>query len=348
MNTALHGETAASAAVMGEYHGAEAVARFGDVRSEFEVLRSGCGIYNVSWRSKIRITGRDRVRWLNGMVTNNVRDLAVNRGVYCFLLNAQGRIHGDMFAFNRGDGLLIDTDRDQRDHLLEIFEKYIIMDDVELALEERLSAVAVRGPKCEDVLRKIGIDTGELQTLEIRDTRLRGHDASLLRTDGVNTFELWIAAEQFSFLWNAVLEAGGVPVGYQAVELARIAAGIPAYGQDIRERDLPQETGQQRALHFQKGCYVGQEIVERIHSRGNVHRMFTGFRFDGAPPGPGTKIEAGGKEAGEITSSATLPTSAGERHVGLGYIRREATAGEPELRAGNIRLKIAKLPFETL
>ncbi len=133
-------------------------------------------------------------------------------------------------------------------------------------------------------------------------------------------------------------------MGWEALELQRIASGIPLYGVDIRERDLPQETEQERALNFNKGCYVGQEIVERIHSRGAVHRTFTGFRVVGAAPAPGAKVLAGGKEAGEITSVASLPSQNGARTLALGYIRREAGAPGTEVEIEGSKAVVVTLP----
>jgi aminomethyltransferase len=141
------------------------------------------------------------------------------------------------------------------------------------------------------------------------------------------------------------VNAAATPVGTAALDLLRIASGIPRYGQDIRERDLPQETEQQRALHFTKGCYIGQEIVERIRSRGNVHRKFAGFEVQPPLPAPGTKIQADGKEIGEITSVATLPTTGGERPVALGYMRREFAVPGKEVEADGVKLKLTDLPF---
>ena len=129
------------------------------------------------------------------------------------------------------------------------------------------------------------------------------------------------------------------------MELLRIASGIPRYGQDIREKDLPQETGQQRALHFTKGCYIGQEIVERIRSRANVHRSFTGFEIRGPLPAPGIKMQADGKDVGEITSSASLPVAGGENAVALGYLRREAALPGKQLQIGDGTATVANLPF---
>jgi aminomethyltransferase len=134
-------------------------------------------------------------------------------------------------------------------------------------------------------------------------------------------------------------------VGSTAVELLRIASGIPRYGADIRERDLPQETEQERALSFVKGCYVGQEIVERIRSRGQVRRKFTGFDIHGPLPALGAKIQADGKDVGEITSAASLPGTNGDRPVALGYIRREAGTPGKVLDAGGSEALVARLPF---
>jgi folate-binding protein YgfZ len=135
------------------------------------------------------------------------------------------------------------------------------------------------------------------------------------------------------------------------LELQRIFSGIPRYGIDIRERDLPQETEQARALNFNKGCYVGQEIVERIRSRGAVHRKFTGFLAEGAEPiAAGTKIVSAEKEVGEITSSASLQLPRGNKTVALGYIRREVGVPGREVSIGRAKATVAQLPFteETL
>ena len=140
-------------------------------------------------------------------------------------------------------------------------------------------------------------------------------------------------------------QGGSEAVGNAAVELLRIAAGIPRYGVDIRERDLPQETEQERALNFVKGCYVGQEIVERIRSRGQVRRKFTGFEIHGALPAPGSKIQVDGKDVGEITSAASLPLAGGDRPVALGYIRREVATPGRIVDAGGSEARIANLPL---
>ncbi len=341
------------ATVLAEHIPASAAADYGDVRAEFAALLSSCGVYNLSGRAKIKLTGSDQVRWLNGMITNNIRDLAAHHGVYAFLLNPQGRILGDLYAYNRGGSLLIDTDRAQLDKLLAIFDKYIIMDDVEVAnISDQLTTIGIAGPNAGEVFQAVGIELPELKSLQFTDITWQGFNMALLRSDNpvVESYELWLASEIVASVWDALVSAGASPAGADAVELLRIAGGVPRYGQDIRERDLPQETNQDRALHFTKGCYVGQEIVERIRSRGAVHRQFAGFEIPvldkAAPlPAPGDKIQADGKDVGEITSVASLPVGNGERPVALGYIRREVGAAGKPIYAGGTEITIARLPF---
>jgi folate-binding protein YgfZ len=345
--TALHDMLASASAHLSEYSGAATAADFGDVRAEFQALVAGAGVYDLGWRAKITVSGADRTRWLNGMITNNVRDLAAGHGLYAFLLNPQGRILADLYAYNWESSLLVDTDRSQVRKVLEIFDHYIIMDDVEVAINEKLTAIGIAGPKARAVLRTAGVEVPELEPLQCHDLNWRNTALTVVRGDNptVESYELWLSPANVKSLWEALVTAGAKPVGTAALELLRIASGIPRYGQDIREKDLPQETGQQRALHFTKGCYIGQEIVERIRSRANVHRTFTGFEIRGPLPESGGKIQADGKDVGEVTSSASLPVAGGEYSVALGYLRREAALPGKQLHAGGATAIVANLPL---
>lgn len=339
---------AAQGARLGEYRGGQTAAVYTDVKAEFGALRAGAGVYDLGWRAKILLTGADRVRWLNGMITNNVRDLSVGHGVYAFLLNPQGHILADLYAYNRGDSIVIDSDQSQAAKIQQTFDHYIIMDDVEVSdAGEKLTAIGVAGPKVRETLRNAGLDVPELKALEFQDTTWNGMGVTVVRNDRETTeaYEIWLGPGNVNPLWEALVKAGASPVGFEALELWRIAEGVPRYGQDIRERDLPQETEQARALHFSKGCYVGQEIVERIRSRGSVHRKFTGLRIEGPLPAAGTKLQLDGKDIGEITSSASLPLDDGSVHVGLGYVRREAAIPGKQLEWGSAKATVSDLPF---
>src|SRR5207302_10184120 len=155
------------AAAVADYRGAASAARFSDRDTEFARLREHCGVYDLGHRAKISLTGSDRVRWLNGMVTNNIRDLATGQGVYAFLLNPQGHILGDLFAYNRGESIVVDTDRSQLEKILATFDHYIIMDDVEVKdLSDQLTALGVSGPKSRRVFEAAGIEIPEAEPLQ--------------------------------------------------------------------------------------------------------------------------------------------------------------------------------------
>src|SRR4051812_18624821 len=171
--TPLYKTLAAQGARFGEYSGAETAANFGDIAAEFDALRHAVGVYDLGWRAKLLGTGEDRVRWFNGMVTNNIKDLPQNHGAYTFLLNAQGQIQGDMYVYNRGEHMLVDTDISQAARIQEIFEKYIIMDDVAIEdATDQLGSIGLQGPKATDVLNHLGHDVSGLAPLELVDTKL--------------------------------------------------------------------------------------------------------------------------------------------------------------------------------
>ena len=334
---------------VGHYNGVDAPLTYGDTASELAALRSGTGVFQLGWRGLITAGGKDRTRWLHNMTTNNVRDLALNRGVYAFVLNAQGRILGDMTIYNLGESLLLETDRTQIEPLLTFMKRYIIMDKVELAdARELFSAVGVCGPKSADVLSKAGFDVSGMEPLEIRDQNAGGMQCRIIRggEQKPGWFELWSGAQEAERLFNIVHQAGAKSVGTEALEQWRLLHGIPQYGQDIRDRDLPQETGQVQALSFTKGCYIGQEIVERIRSRGQVHRKFTGFDFGDVLVPPG-KFEADGRTLAEVTSSLNINVDGCAKNIGLGYVRHEAVSSQGTVELGGKSVSIVDLPFES-
>lgn len=339
----------ASGARMGTYRGCETPVSFGDTAAEFNALLHGAGVFDLGWQAKLLISGKDRTRWLNGMITNNIRDLAPGRGVYAFILTPQGHNQGDLVAYNRGDYLLATTDREQATKITTVLNRYIIMDQVEIEdISEKLVSLALAGPKAVEILSEMGVDVSQLEPGQVVDAIWQEIGLSVARSTHpqMDGYEIWLAPENLARLWDALANAGAVPVGGDALEIYRITRGVPRYGLDLRERDLPQETGQEHALNFSKGCYIGQEIVERIRARGNVHRTFIGFELDGELPQPGTKVRANDKDVGEITSVARVPFSSGERTLALGYLRREAAGPGNTVQAGEQNATVRSLPFE--
>ncbi len=295
-----------------------------------DALARGAVLYDWSWRSRLRAAGSDTRGWLNGMVTGNVRDLAVGQSVPAFLLNAKGRILGqlEVVAHDR-DEFWILTDATNSATLYRELERFIVMEEIEF--EDRsasLATLGVRGATARRVLETLGLPplptaAGDWMScpatrwgdLEIRFRALPGPVVAQIQCE---TFEVSVAPEHAVALWEA-LEREAVALPAMLQEQDRILSGLPLFGVDIRSTELPQETEQLQNLHFAKGCYLGQEIVERIRSRGNVHRRFGGFLFTG-PVTAGEKLVKDGADVGELTSVAPL---ADGRCWALGYIRRE-------------------------
>jgi folate-binding protein YgfZ len=332
----------------GQYLGVETALLFSSPAEELETIRTGCAIFALNWRALIRVDGKDRVRWLHNMVTNSIRDLEQNHGNYNFVLNAQGRILGDLYAFNRGESLLVQTDRQQVETLLTALRRFIIMDKVELSdMGQAGIGFGMVGPKAQQVLSAAGIETSSLERLEVRDLNVNGAAAQLIRGAEQKTgwYEIWIGPAEVEAAVSRLREAGARAVGAEALELWRVLRGIPQFGKDIRDRDLPQETGQTQALNFDKGCYIGQEIVERIRSRGQVHRRFTGFEFEDGLPEAG-KFDAAGRTFAEVTSTARVPSASGERRLGLGYVRQDALPADGRLDLNGVKARVVNLPLE--
>jgi len=305
---------------------------------ETAALVSRAAVHDLGWLRRVAVRGEDRFRWLSGMVTNTVNDLGANSGAWNLVLNAQGRIQGDLYVWREGEKLELEIAADQYDRLLAHLERFIIMDDVELAPLSEDSALGLAGPLAAGVLTRLGLPAPAepLTSARAAWNGPDGNGSTVRVVHGYGAlaphYEIWGSAAEIPALWQALMEAGAIPVGAATLEAFRIAEGIPAYGIDIAERDLPQEVVPQAqsappqvALSFNKGCYLGQEIVERIRSRGSVHRHLRHLELSGPVPAAGAELRLDdGAVAGEITSAAELPLRKGLRVFALGMIRGEA------------------------
>jgi folate-binding protein YgfZ len=345
------------------YRGALTPGELDAPESETAALAFGAALHDLGWMRRVAVRGADRFRWLSGMVTNTVNDLFPNTGAWNLVLNAQGHLQGDLTVWRgseesspkrrtaaataalSGDPLLgtpfageseleLEIAADQFEKLLAHLNKFIIMDDVELVPlgEEQVgeagsvTVIGITGPQAGEVLERVGLPVIG-SAMAATTVEWNGWNLRILRTYGVlaQHYELWLPSAGLAKLWACLRTGGATPVGSRSLEAFRIAEGIPAYGIDMVERDLPQETSQMRALHFAKGCYLGQEIVERIRSRGNVHRHLRPLELSGPVPANGTELKLqDGAAAGEIKSAAQLPLASGPRVFALGVVRSEA------------------------
>lgn len=266
----------------------------------YQALRHGTAWIDLSARGRIAARGRDRARLLHNLTTNDVKGMSPGDFCYAFLLNPQGRIQADLHLLCRPDHFLIDTEPELREKVIQLIRKYIIADQVELEdITDRTISLGVEGPGAPAVREALA------------------GDWPALSLTGQPGFRIYAAPEDRPELVRRVESAGARPAAAEDARIVRIENGKPRYGEDIRETSLPQETQQMHAVNFQKGCYLGQEIVERIRAQGRVNKKLVRLEFDGAEPlAPGSKTP---DETGEITSSVYSPELG--KVVALAYVR---------------------------
>jgi aminomethyltransferase len=287
----------------------------------YEGLRTASAWIDLSARGKIRVTGEDRARLLHAMSTNHVQELAAGEGLYTFFLNEKGRILADAYVYNLGESLLLDTEPETAASLAAHLDKYIIADDAVIENETgRWMAVGLEGPASAEAAARLGI-----RAPAKRCALLEWNSGFVVQTaeTGMSGIRIFVPMEERHTL-TARLTAGGIPKATaEEARVVRLENGKPRYGEDITDRNLAQETQQLHAVHFNKGCYLGQEIVERVRSRGQVHRHLAPIEMDTATaPAPGSKLAADGNTVAEITSAVYSPALG--KTVGLAYVRTEA------------------------
>jgi folate-binding protein YgfZ len=301
---------------------------------ELDSLLHSAGVSDLGWRGKILVTGSDRLRWLNGMVSNAVQLLPEGEGNYSFLLSVQGRIQGDCYVYRRTGDLLLDTSSDQVPALMRHLDHFVVMDDVELAdVSQQWTGLSLAGPRAPQVLATLGLtfpapklEKDGQENAKMADVRIGEVPCTIIEASPISVprYELWFAPEQVLAVWETLQAAGATPCGLEAMEALRVLEAIPLYGVDLNDRDLPQETAQTRALNFNKGCYLGQEIVERIRSRGKVNRQFRQFELNGkAPDTLPLDLRSKDQSVGRITSTASLASAGLPQVLALGFIRLE-------------------------
>lgn len=283
----------------------------------YEALTSGAALLDLSNRGRIRVTGEDRARLLHAMTTNHVQQMKPGDGIYAFFLNAQGRILADAYVLCFADHFLLDTASETRRVVYEHLDHYIIADDVTLEdVTEQTFSFGLEGPRATDIAGRCGMQAPHHRFSHVQYGEFVVAAISSTGSYGVRIYGPSRDKEEATATIEA---AGAIAASPEDAETVRIENFVPKYGCEITEHSLPQETQQMHALHFQKGCYLGQEIVERIRSRGHVNRVLMGFRIESpsTPPAPGTKLMLEGKPAGEVTSSA----AAGSAVFGLAWVR---------------------------
>jgi len=306
---------------------------FGDVDGEYDALRRGAGLLDLSFRAKLRFTGADRVAFLQNMLTNDIQSLQPGRGCRALKLTVQGKMEAALHVLCFDTEIGCDLEPAPVQTLVLGLRRRILRDDVQI---EDVSAswklFSVQGPAAGGALAALGIDASrQHESLAHAEAQLAGVDVRVVRTDhaGAGGFDIWVPSTAAARVWEVIHAAAAVrPVGLAALDIRRIEAGIPWHGKEITTDHFPQEAGLEDGwISYTKGCYLGQETIARIHHMGHVNRCLRGLILEAeSPPPPRSRLVSAGREVGEVTSSALLPRLA--RPVALAYIRSEhALAG---------------------
>lgn len=327
---------------------------FGPADVEYARARGAAALFDFSFRAGLRFVGSDRQAFLHNLLSNDVQGLQPGTGCYATLLTQQSRVVCDAYVFCTADALRLDVDALLKDRAREHLEKFLVADDVEI--EDRSGAEAVLGvfgPRSVEVLRAAGAEPPAPE-FGHGETGLDGLRAWAARVDwtGDGGFEIVVPRADAEAAWRTLARAGEsvglVPAGMATLDALRLEAGIPWPGVDFDESHLVLEAGLERGINFRKGCYLGQEVVERASSRGHVNRRLVGLRLYGGPvPARGASIRHDGTECGRVTSAAWSPHL--RTPIALGYVRREVREPgsrlEVELAEGVAPAEVASLPF---
>ncbi|MGC8667044.1 MAG: aminomethyltransferase family protein [Chthonomonadales bacterium] len=337
VRTPLYALLAASGGRMGASLDGEVALDFGDIRSEHSAVRTRVGLLDRSARGFLVVTGRDALTWLQGLVTNDLRLLNDGRPcVRACLLNATGHVVSDTVIIRRQDALLLDLPACNRTKVFEWLDQYIITEDVEIVDQTGSTAcISIQGP----MAGQIELPQDGFHTVVAADHT------------GEGGYDVYLPAQRAEELWRVLQSQGCTPVGERASEVLRIEAGIPRYGLELTDNVFPLECGLQNShISTSKGCYVGQEVIARILSRGHTNRALAGLLFDGEEvPQPGTEVRGFASEgqapvAGVITSSCTSFTLGAP--IALALLRREASRPGQRLEtATGQKALVTDLPF---
>ena len=325
----------------------------GDWLEEYRAARESVALIDKNFRAYLRFTGPDRVRYLNAILTNDIKNLETGRGTVSLFLNPQGRIQAEIETYAEQESLFCVSYAMIREALVPALDKFIIMDDVTLTDEtERYGTLALEGPRAAALAQKLtGISLGTLSELSFQETSVDGIPCRLIKRSpgGISGAEFLAHRDDLPRLWERLCkevgDAGGRTVGYQALSALRLEQGVPWFSYDFGDKQIPHEAGLEHShISYTKGCYTGQEIVERVRSRGQVNRMRVLLKFDtNEPPAAGTSLTADGKEIGHTTRSAFSPNL--QAAIGKGYVRRENSGLGSEVSCASGKAVVIAAPL---
>jgi folate-binding protein YgfZ len=331
MITPLLEKHRAADAPIAEFYGCALPQRFSGFEKEYWAAKRAVSIFDTNWQAIVFLTGRDRVSYLHAISSQDIRGLAAGRGTLAVLLNPQGHILAELEVYALPENLLVLTHAAFRERTVATLKKYVIGSQVQIDDQtDRLGSLAMAGPRALETLAEVcAVALNEVPDMSVVESSIDGAPCywlkrSLFSEPGA---QLISGRETLAVVWDKLLPAvrarGGEPIGMDALNALRLEAGIPWFPADFNDAMIPHEAAIEGThIAFHKGCYTGQEIVERVRSRGHVNRKRVRLRFSTATPPPaGAKLRVNGAEVGSVTSAAFSPQAGAA--IGMGYVRRE-------------------------
>jgi folate-binding protein YgfZ len=325
---------------------------FGDFAAEYRSVRTAAGLIDLSHRALLQFTGTDRVSFLQGMLSNDLRPLKMFDGQQATILTQQGKVIADVRVLCAMNSIYLDFWEPLKEKITVHLNRYLVADEVEINdPNDEWKMLSLQGPRSKKILDEL-LANAELpaQPNQHAMVQFAGAPICVVRADytGEDGFDLIIQNAQLQAVAQRLTQLGASWVGARAQNILRIEAGMPRYGIDFSEETLLLEVGLENSYSYTKGCYLGQEVVERIRSRGHVNRKLCGLLLDGdAPANAGDAILAGDHEVGRITSS--VASLALNRPIALGYIHKDFWSPETSLavrhESSSIAAKLTPLPF---
>jgi len=348
-------EKAATAAFT-ERFGVVLAEHFGDPGREYEAARRAVGLVDLSFRGLLEVTGGDRVRWLNGQVTNDVNALRPGRGMLAAALTVKGHLLSDLALYGLPEAIWIGLNRDRAESVAASFDRYIIADDVGISrIGDRVTQLMVVGPSAPGlVARVVDRETAELPPWHHREAHIGGVPVRVVasRWLAMPGYDVLAPAGEGGAVWATLSQGGAAdglrPVGMAALERLRVEAGWPWYGVDFDDGNLLMEALTPEHVSFTKGCYLGQEVVIRVEHQGHLNKRLCGLLVAGeTPPPAGSTLHLGDRTVGTVTSAVFSPTLG--QVIALGYVRRECWELGTTLRLSSgeasCEAKLTCLPF---
>jgi folate-binding protein YgfZ len=343
-------------AVFAERGGWRLPIHFGNAAAEWKAVRSAVGLIDRCHRGLLQVTGPDRFSFLQGMLSNDLREIKPGEGQYATVLTQQGKVLGDVRVLQSENSFYLDLWEVTKEKIVAHLNRYLVADEVEITDRSAgYGILSVQGPQSSGLLQQL-VAQGELPQRPTRHTIVDIGGAKICVVHDSHTgeigFDLVIPIQSLQNVAQRATDLGkpraAAWVGEEAQNTLRMEAGIPLYDADITEDNLLLETGLEHAVSFKKGCYLGQEVVERIRSRGHVNKKLCGLLLDGEEPArAGDSIVAAGKNIGNVTSSVHSPALA--RPIALGYLHRDFWAPGTQVSVtrdgASITATVTELPF---